>query len=206
MVQYGEVKFGLFLRFATYILVEAFHFIVSWIRRACALISLRSYLIYSFVIASVKTPLKSMPLKLIPDTINPELLYALARMGHGDCICIADANFPSDTVAKSCVIKEPIRVRGVSTTELLEDILKLMPVDTYTDTPVSVMDRVPHDKERDLHVPCYDRVAQVTLLEKEKLNYIERFEFYNVAKKCFAVVQTDDRSLYANILLSKGVL
>merc|ERR1712146_851160 len=137
-----------------------------------------------------------MPLKLIPERINPELLYALARMGHGDCVCIADANFPSDSVAKSCVVKEPIRIRGVTTAEILEDILQLMPLDTYTPTPVSVMDRVPADKQRNLHVPCYDTVAQVTSIDKEKLNYVERFEFYGVAKKCFVVVQTDDRSLY----------
>lgn len=28
--------------------------------------------------------------------MNPELLFALAKMGHGDTIVVADANFPSD--------------------------------------------------------------------------------------------------------------
>ena len=147
-----------------------------------------------------------MPLFNVPDTINAELLYTLARMGHGDCICIADGNFPSDAVAKSCVVQEPIRIRGITTAELLQDILKLMPMDTYTDTPISVMDRVPEDKKRDLHVPCYETVAAVTSMAKDSLNYIERFEFYDAAKKCFAVVQTNDRTLYANIIISKGVL
>ena len=41
-----------------------------------------------------------MPLIGIPDSITPELLYGLARMGHGDTLVIADANFPSDSIAK----------------------------------------------------------------------------------------------------------
>ncbi|CAM9834377.1 unnamed protein product, partial [Phaeothamnion confervicola] len=40
-----------------------------------------------------------MPLIGVPESITPELLYALARMGHGDAVVIADANFPSDSVA-----------------------------------------------------------------------------------------------------------
>ncbi len=55
-----------------------------------------------------------MPLKGIPESITPELLYALAKMGHGDRIVIADANFPSDSVAKETVIGVPIRVTGYS--------------------------------------------------------------------------------------------
>ena len=41
-----------------------------------------------------------MPLIGIPDSITPELLYGLAKMGHGDRLVIADANFPLDSVAK----------------------------------------------------------------------------------------------------------
>ena len=39
-----------------------------------------------------------------------------------------------------------------------------------------------------------------------KVNMIERFEFYEVAKKAFAVVATGEGALYGNIILSKGVL
>ena len=34
-------------------------------------------------------------LKGIPSNLSPELLYALAKMGHGDEIVLGDANFPS---------------------------------------------------------------------------------------------------------------
>ena len=40
-------------------------------------------------------------LKNIPRILSPELLSVLARMGHGDEIVLADANFPSASVSKS---------------------------------------------------------------------------------------------------------
>jgi L-fucose mutarotase len=146
-----------------------------------------------------------MPLKGIPDRIHPEFLYTLARMGHGDKIVIADANFPSDSVAAECVVKLPIRAQG-STAEVLTDILKLFPLDSYSATPLIVMDRVDSDKLRNLHVPAYDSIASVAGDFSDKIHYMERFQFYDCAKSAFAVIQTDDRSLYANVIISKGVL
>lgn len=146
-----------------------------------------------------------MPLIGIPDSITPELLYAIAKMGHGDKLVIADANFPSDSVAKSTVLGAPIRVSG-STSKILTDLLKLFPIDQYEEFPVGVMDRVTGDKERGLVVPAYEALAGAANLPVDKLNYIERFQFYEDAKACFAVVQTDDRTLYANCIVSKGVI
>lgn len=146
-----------------------------------------------------------MVLKGIPDSVTPELLYALARMGHGDYVVIADANFPSDSVANSCVISHPIRVHG-QTSSILQDILKLMPLDKYVESPLAVMDRVPSDKVSNLHVPAYENIATAAGVTAGSLNYIDRFLFYEMAKKAFVVVQTDDRSLYANVIVYKGVL
>lgn len=143
-----------------------------------------------------------MPLKGIPNSIVPELLYALAKMGHGDYLVIADANFPSDSVADSSVSKVPVRVHG-STANILEDILNLIPLDQYADYPLKVMDRVDSDKEKQLEVPAYAHLAAVAGVE---LEYVERFKFYELAKKSFLVVQTDDTSLYANCIVMKGVL
>ena len=38
-------------------------------------------------------------LKGIPQNLSPELLYAIAKMGHGDEIVLGDANFPSRPVS-----------------------------------------------------------------------------------------------------------
>ena len=40
-------------------------------------------------------------LKNIPRILSPELLSVLARMGHGDEIVLADANFPSSSISKA---------------------------------------------------------------------------------------------------------
>ncbi len=116
-----------------------------------------------------------MPLIGVPVRITAELLYALARMGHGDSIVIADANFPSDSVATFCSLeKRPIRVSG-STAQLTADILKLMPLDAYVPHPVMVMDRVDSDKERNLDVPAYNALALAAGLRSDQLAYVERF-------------------------------
>ena len=147
-----------------------------------------------------------MPLKGIPLRINPELLYVLAKLGHGDAIIIADSNFPSDSIASNCIVKQPIRVSG-STSEVLHDILQLFPLDQYLEKPVKVMDRVKSDKEKGLVVPAYVALSKAAGFSSvDKLDYIERFQFYEDAKKCYAVIQTDDSSLYANTIIFKGVL
>lgn len=146
-----------------------------------------------------------MPLKGIPSRINADLLYVLAKCGHGDSIVVADANFPSDSIASHCIVKTPIRVSGL-TSEVLHDILQLMPLDQYVDKPIKVMDRVSKDKETNLHVPAYESLSQTAGLAIDELDYIERFQFYEDAKKCFAVIQTDDKNLYANAIVYKGVI
>lgn len=79
-----------------------------------------------------------------------------------------------------------------------------MPLDGYTPHPVKVMQRVPAD--RDMVVPAYRSIAEACSCEVDDLEFVERFDFYELAKQAFAIVQTDDRTLYANVVLTKGVL
>ncbi len=126
-------------------------------------------------------------------------------MGHGDMLVIADSNFPSDSVAAQCVVKQPIRING-KTSEILQDILTLFPLDQYVAKPVSVMDPVPSDKAKNILVPAFDEIAHVAGIVKSDLDYVERFAFYEKAKNSFVVVQSDDSSLYANVIIVKGVI
>ena len=146
-----------------------------------------------------------MPLIGIPESISADLLYALARAGHGDKIVIADANFPSDSIAATAVVSTPIRVNA-STSQILEDILKLLPLDQYMEYPIAVMDRVPRDKERNLVVPAYAAIAVASKKDARSLEYVERFKFYELAKNAFVVIQTNDSTLYANMIIYKGVI
>ncbi|XP_065152846.1 fucose mutarotase isoform X1 [Paramisgurnus dabryanus] len=144
-------------------------------------------------------------LKGIPSILTPELLYALARMGHGDELVLADANFPTASICK-CGPAE-IRADGVGIPELLKSILKLFPLDTYDD-PAFVMDLVQSDKLKGLKVPVWDQYSE--LLKQAgsdgSLKLVERFAFYERAKNAFAVVATGETALYGNLIIKKGVI
>lgn len=137
-------------------------------------------------------------LKGIPAVISPELLKILAQMGHGDEIVLADANFPAAACAKRVV-----RADGVGGCAMLEAVLTLLPLDTY-ETPVYLMQKVPGDP-----VPTPIWAQYETIIRphtQTPMGSIERFAFYERAKTAFAVVQTGEKALYANIILKKGVL
>ncbi|KAF0881111.1 FUCM mutarotase, partial [Crocuta crocuta] len=92
-------------------------------------------------------------LKGVPALLSPELLYALARMGHGDEIVLADVNFPTSSICRCG--PEEIRADGLGVPQLLEAVLKLLPLDTYVETPAAVMDLVPSDKTKGLQTPVW---------------------------------------------------
>ena len=134
----------------------------------------------------------------IPSIISPELLKILMEMGHGDEIVIGDGNFPGHSVNKNC-----IRCDGHGVPELLEAILKLFPLDTYQ-KPVYIMDKV---KDDNAETPIWDKYAEIIKpYTDEKIEKIERFEFYERAKKAYAVVMTGEQAIYANVILKKGVV
>ncbi|XP_041645993.1 fucose mutarotase [Cheilinus undulatus] len=145
-------------------------------------------------------------LKGIPSVLSPELLYALAKMGHGDEIVLADANFPASSIC-ACGPKE-IRADGLGIPQLLEAILKLLPLDTYVPCAAAVMDLVDSDKLRGLAVPVWGTYNSLLIAagSQTSLETVERFAFYERAKKAYAVVATGETALYGNLILKKGVI
>ncbi|KAI5945963.1 Fucose mutarotase [Manis javanica] len=145
-------------------------------------------------------------LKGVPAVLSPELLYALARMGHGDEIVLADVNFPTSSICRGG--PEEIRADGLGIPQLLEAVLRLLPLDTYVESPAVVMELVPSDRERGLQTPVWKNYQSILsgAHGTTALATIERFEFYQRAKKAFAVVATGETALYGNLILKKGVL
>ncbi|KAJ8418189.1 hypothetical protein AAFF_G00138980 [Aldrovandia affinis] len=145
-------------------------------------------------------------LKGIPAILSPDLLYTLAKMGHGDELVLADANFPASSTCRYGPTE--IRADGLRIPELLEAILQLFPLDTYVDRPAAVMDLVQEDQEGGLVIPMWETYGE--LLKEagsdKPLDKVERFAFYERAKKSFAVVATGDTSLYGNLIIKKGVI
>ena len=121
-------------------------------------------------------------------------------MGHGDEIVIGDANFPSHTVSQNVV-----RADGLSGTELLEAILQLFPLDTYSNNQVFLMEVMPGDDYKPEIWDEYKAILQRSG-EPHQIGYIERFAFYERAKQSFAVIASGEEALYANIILKKGVV
>ena len=119
-------------------------------------------------------------LKGIPKIISPELLKVLCEMGHGDRLVIADGNFPSESVGKNAIV---IRMDGHGVPEILDAVLQLMPLDTYVEKSVSLMEKVPGDT---VETPIWDVFAEIVLkkggMDKSHIQNIERFAFYEAAK------------------------
>lgn len=140
-------------------------------------------------------------LKNIPKIMSPELLKILMEMGHGDEIVLADGNFPAETIGQRVV-----RCDGHGVTELLDAVMRFFPLDTYTDKPVMLMEVVKGDPVVPTIWEDYKAVINKYEPENCKIEMIERFDFYERAKKAYAVVATGEEAIYANIILKKGVI
>ena len=143
-------------------------------------------------------------LKGIPGILSPELLKVLCEMGHSDTIVIADGNFPSETIGKNSIV---IRADGHGVPELLEAILKVFPLDSYVKQPVSLMQVMPGDNAKTPIWDVYKKlVSEVDERGYDAFTEVERFEFYERAKKAYAIIATEETAIYANIMLQKGVV
>jgi len=131
-------------------------------------------------------------------------------MGHGDEIVIGDANFPSQSISEAdSKYARVVRLDGCKGVDVLAAVLQLLPLDEYVPAPVAVMSRVPSDEARGVNVSiwqAYQRIVDKAEHKPVKIEQIERFKFYERAKKCYAVVASGETALYANIILKKGVL
>jgi len=140
-------------------------------------------------------------LKNIPSVISPELMYVLMEMGHGDEIVLADGNFPAANVAQRL-----IRCDGHGVPEILEAVLKFLPLDIYVEQPVALMSVVPGDDTKPTIWEDYRKIIKASGEKFSDFEFVERFDFYERAQDAYAVVATSEKALYANIILKKGVI
>ncbi len=140
-------------------------------------------------------------LKNIPTNVSADLIKVLMEMGHGDEICFADANFPKlghADIVINCV--------GQNIPEIMDSVLSLIPLDSYVENPTTFMAVLPNDP----YVPeIWDTYREIgNKHEKDGLREIaiDKFEFYDRAKKAYATIITSEKALYANLILKKGVL
>lgn len=125
-------------------------------------------------------------------------------MGHSDRIVIGDGNFPAESMGKDAIV---IRCDGHGVPELLDAILQVMPLDTYVEKPMNLMEVMPGDP---VETPIWDTYKEIVAKHDKRgaacVGNIERFQFYEEAKKAYAIIATGESAVYANVMLQKGVV
>lgn len=144
----------------------------------------------------------------ISKLLTGDILKVLCDMGHGDVLIISDGNFPGEGIAKETVVGKLIRCPGVNVSQVYEAISPLFPLDVdYSAVPAAVMELTDSDKARGMARPAawsdYERILHQRY-SNVQLGMIDRFEFYERAKKAYAVIQTGEERQYGNLLLIKG--
>ncbi len=139
-------------------------------------------------------------LKGISPLLGPELLALLCRMGHGDELILADAHFPGESFGIPV-----LRADGLRIPALLDAILPLFELDAYVDAPVVMMQAVPGDQLDPAVEAAYRQAIDRHAPRTPPIGRVERFAFYDRARKAFAVVMTGETAKYGNVLLKKGV-
>jgi L-fucose mutarotase len=140
-------------------------------------------------------------LKGIDPLLGPDLLHALAAMGHGDELAIVDANFPAASTAQRL-----IRIGGVGAPAVLSAVLTLLPLDTFTDTCAAVMAVVGDPGVVPPPVREFQAILDGVAGKPVRVATLERHAYYERARAAFAVVATGERRFYGNILVTKGVI
>jgi len=146
-------------------------------------------------------------LKGIDPLLTADLLYILRSMGHGDRLVVCDCNFPAAEVSTKTTSGKCV-ILTVSLPETLSAICSVLPLDYFVAEPASYM--APSDG---VQLPPAGAEVLAAMTEavvkhhpKATLSPLERFAFYEEARKCYAVVQTLERRPYGNVILQKGVV
>lgn len=130
--------------------------------------------------------------------IHPEILRALGSAGHGSTVLLADANYPFSTGANSNAARVFLNLAPdlLRVTDVLSVLREAMPIEA-----AHVM--MPEgDREPEIFAEFRALVPQVPL------SRLGRGAFYEAARgpDLALVVATGERRLYANILLTIGVV
>ena len=92
-----------------------------------------------------------------------------------------------------------------SSPELLNAIREVFPLDSYTESPAMLMQKMDCDKE--LGKPIWDKytesVARHDPRGAEAVGFHARFRLYDEARTCYCALQSGETSIYA---IKKGVV
>lgn len=131
-----------------------------------------------------------------PLLIGP-LLAHLDAAGHSDGVLVADAHFPAARLA-SRVIELP----GTTAPEVVAAICTVLPVDDFGDAPGLELMASADGEVLDVQRELMDAAGVGT----GGARFIDRFEFYDVARDAFVIVRTGETRSYGNAIIRKGLV
>ena len=145
-------------------------------------------------------------LKSLDPLLNADVLYALRAMGHGDDLIICDTNFPADSVARQTVLGKLLRIDGVTAGRAARAILSVMPLDSFVEKPAGRMEVV--GKPNEVLPVQLEVQAEIDKAEGRSwpMGSVERFAFYDLARKAYCVIATGETRFYGCFVFTKGVI
>ncbi len=145
-------------------------------------------------------------LRNFDNRLNADVIRCLRAMGHGDDLVICDTNFPADSVARHTVTGKLLRMDNLTAAEAIDAILSVFPLDSFVDEPASRMEIVGRPDE----IPPVQAEVQAAIDKWEGRSWpmgsVERFDFYDKARKAYAVIVTGETRFYGCFILKKGVI
>jgi L-fucose mutarotase len=145
-------------------------------------------------------------LKGIRAELNGDILQALCSMGHGDVLVVADANFPSDAIARETRLGKLLTMENIPAPQAIDAILSVLPLDTPLQPSVGRMEIIGKPDE----IPPIQHEVQAIIDRVEgkpaPMYPVERMAFYELAKKAYCVIATGELRFYGCFLLTKGVI
>lgn len=145
-------------------------------------------------------------LKGIDNRLNADVLHVLRAMGHGDVLILADTNFPADSIARATVTGRLLTMENLTAGQAARSILSVLPLDTFVDDFAGRMEMVGAPDE----IPPVQQQVQAEIDRAEgrprQMISIERFAFYDLARKSYAVIQTGETRFYGCFMFRKGVI
>jgi L-fucose mutarotase len=147
-----------------------------------------------------------MMLKGLNPSLNADVLHALRAMGHGDDLIICDTNFPADSVARQTRLGTLLRMENLTAAEAAAAVLSVYPLDTFVDDAAARMEVV---GKPDQIEPVQQEVQSAIDAAEGRpwpMIGVERFAFYERAKKAYCVIQTGERRFYGCFAFRKGVI
>src|SRR3712207_4048648 len=140
-------------------------------------------------------------LKGIDPLLSGELLRILDEMGHGDQLLLVDRNYPAAASGKPVV-----RLGEAGIVRAARAVLSVFPLDSFVERP---LERMEVDDDPSIVTPNQEAVLALAREENGaelEFGIIPRLDFYERAKRAFAVVHTLESQPYSCFLLQKGVI